>query len=296
MNTRGLEAFVAVAGTLNFTKAAEQLFITQPALSRLIAALEAELGIKLLSRTTRTVELTEAGKLLLPLAEGVLRGCEDLLRAAERAQRGMVGALNFGYNPLAGQPDAMVETLAEFSRNYPNVVVDVRREYSRQLVEGVLAGALDCALVSYAYLEGVKELDFLPLQRFGLYALLRRDDPRAALLPLSVHSLEGASLTIMKETAPRTYRTVTRTFAEHGVSFVEDRPVKDLEELIFRVRSLGSVGITSFCDPDHQYPDLIAAEMLEFPPKGKRGLAWRKDCANPFVECLRKIAVKWMPD
>ena len=204
MNTRGLEAFVAVAGTLNFTKAAEQLFITQPALSRLIAALEAELGIKLLSRTTRTVELTEAGKLLLPLAEGVLRGCEDLLRAAERApaRHGRRAELRLqSPGRPAGchgrDPCGVFQELSQRGGGCAaGILPPARRRRARR---GPWTAPWSLMLIW----DGVKELDFLPLQRFGLYALLRRDDPRAAFLPLSVHSLEGASLTIMKETAPR---------------------------------------------------------------------------------------------
>ena len=292
MNLRGLEAFLAVAETLNFTKAAEGLYITQPALSRLIAALEGEMGIKLLARSTRAVELTEEGKLLKPLAERVVREYEDLLRTAERARRSMVGALNIGYNPLAGQPDFLVEALAEFSKSFPNVTVELRRDYSSQLADSVRKGELDCALVSWAYLGDASELEFLPLQPIRLYALLRKDDPHAIKNPLSVRDLSGTALTLMKETAPRTYEHVVRVFRENAVPFAEDKPVKDLEELVFRVRSFGSVGLTSFGDPNRSYADLVAATIVEFPPKGKRGLTWRKDCNNPFVETFREMAKK----
>ena len=72
MNTTQLECFVNIANTLNFIKTAELMSLSQPAVSRQIQALENELGVRLISRTTRSVSLTEAGERFLPDATDML--------------------------------------------------------------------------------------------------------------------------------------------------------------------------------------------------------------------------------
>src|SRR5437764_1027048 len=90
LDTRLLRAFVAVAQELNFTRAAEQLFIAQQALSSQVQQLEGRLAVKLFDRTTRRVSLTEAGEQLLPYAVATLEALDagiGLLESARRAER-----------------------------------------------------------------------------------------------------------------------------------------------------------------------------------------------------------------
>jgi len=297
MNLRALEAFAAVAESLNFTKAAAKLYITQPALSRLISALEEELGVKLLDRTTRQVRLTPEGEMCRPWADRILADYEGLLTTAERARRSMHGVLNIGYNPLADQPVFFVAGLSELSEQYPNVTVNLQRDYSYQLVESVLSGKLDCALVSEAYMDGNAELDFLALQSIRFYALVRKDSEYAELPSLSVKQMAGKPITMMRDSAPKTYQRIHNTFSENGVDLTEDTPVNDLEEFILRVRMGKSVGISSFGDPTGRCADLCAITIDEFPPsKAFRGLLWRKDCSNPCVPILREILLQATPN
>ena len=103
---RLLRYFLAVAGELNFTRAAEALGIAQPALSAQIRQLEAQLGVQLLERTTRSVQLTDAGRVVQeqgPAALGALAGVWD---AARRAGRGEVGRVRVAYSPSAGYETA----------------------------------------------------------------------------------------------------------------------------------------------------------------------------------------------
>src|SRR5947207_3026279 len=90
LDTRLLRAFVTVAEELNFTRAAQRLFIAQQALSGQIRQLERRLGVKLFERTTRSVGLTDAGEQLLPHARATLEALDagtGALEAAQRAER-----------------------------------------------------------------------------------------------------------------------------------------------------------------------------------------------------------------
>ena len=82
MDISSLQAFIAVARNESFSKASEQLFVTQPAISKRVAALEEELGTQLFNRIARQISLTEAGKQLLPKAQELVHQAEDMQRYA----------------------------------------------------------------------------------------------------------------------------------------------------------------------------------------------------------------------
>ena len=93
---RHLRYFVAVAEELHFTRAARRVHIAQQPLSAAIARLEQQLGVTLLARTTRRVELTPAGEALLEPARAALRAIDEALAAAQEAGRGHAGELGVG--------------------------------------------------------------------------------------------------------------------------------------------------------------------------------------------------------
>ena len=97
MDLRHLRYFVAVAEELSFTKAAERLNKAQPPISQQIRQLEEEIGVTLLVRTRRHVELTEAGRVFLDQARQILRSTEGAVVQAQRAQRGEIGSITVGF-------------------------------------------------------------------------------------------------------------------------------------------------------------------------------------------------------
>src|SRR5687767_13045136 len=99
MEIRQLHAFSVVAHALNFSRAAERLHLTQPALSKRIRALEDELGQQLLLRTKRTVRLTPAGTTLLGHADDIVRRVALAAKAVERSAAGNTGRLAIGFCP-----------------------------------------------------------------------------------------------------------------------------------------------------------------------------------------------------
>ncbi len=98
---RHLKAFAAVAEELNFHRAAERLGTVQPALSRLIRNLEEDMQVRLLERTTRHVQLTEAGKAFLSEARSLMNQLSGAVRTAQNTARGMMGSLTLAYMDFA---------------------------------------------------------------------------------------------------------------------------------------------------------------------------------------------------
>ncbi|PWD50262.1 LysR family transcriptional regulator [Serinibacter arcticus] len=139
---RGLEA---VARTTNVTRAAAELFVSQPTLSRQLAALEAELGVELLHRGRGGAHLTDAGRALLPIARRMLA---DAATAAE-AMRGF-SQVERGRVVLGAPPTLCVsvvaEALADFRLSHPGVELVVHEAGSRQLRDVLAEGGVDLAL------------------------------------------------------------------------------------------------------------------------------------------------------
>jgi DNA-binding transcriptional LysR family regulator len=146
VDVRHLRAFVAVAETENFTRAAQRLLISQPSLSYTIRQLENDLGLRLFSRTTRSTVLTREGAWFLPEARAILDRLDETLATASRMARGELGQLRVGY--LIGAAVAQVpDILRAFARRYPAVGVEPR-EYDFGAPNGGLdTGETDVAIV-----------------------------------------------------------------------------------------------------------------------------------------------------
>ncbi len=157
MELRQLRYFVAVAEELHFGRAAVRLHMAQPPLSRQIRQLEEEIGLRLLERTKRHVELTAAGRVLLEEGRRLLAGAQEAVEDARRAARGESGRLSVGFVGSATY-DVLPEVLRVFHRKYPKVEL-VLHEWSsmaqqRAVVEGrlhvgfVRPAVADAALVA----------------------------------------------------------------------------------------------------------------------------------------------------
>ncbi len=145
MQLAHLRSFEAVARNGHFTHAADELFLSQPSLSRQIAALEAELGVALLTRGRTGATLTTEGEALLPIARRMLADAE-----AAREEMDEFAQLRRGRVRLGAPPTLCVsivaDALASFRRAHPGVDVVIREAGSRELVEELAGGALDLAL------------------------------------------------------------------------------------------------------------------------------------------------------
>lgn len=146
MELRSLRHFVAVADTLNFRVAGERLHLTQPALSRSIAALELELGVTLFDRDTRGVALTTHGAQLLQRARGVLIDADEFTYAAHALRAAAPSQVRVGLygNGLAELTHPVLEA---FCDRYPDAAVQVREADFARGIEPLISGEYDVAFL-----------------------------------------------------------------------------------------------------------------------------------------------------
>src|SRR5665213_2202449 len=146
MDERRLEVFAAVARRLSFSDAARELHLSQPAVSQHLAALEAELGAKLLERTTRRVRLTPAGAALLTRADALLRDHSEARRAVAAADGRIAGDLSVAAS-LTISAYVLPAALAELALRHPEIRMRVTIENTAQVISSLRAGRADIGFV-----------------------------------------------------------------------------------------------------------------------------------------------------
>lgn len=149
MDTANLEAFLAVAGTRSFSRAAEQLHLTQPAISKRIASLEQQLNVRLFDRIGKHVHLTEAGMALKPRAELIINTLNDTARALGNLAGTVRGRLRLATSHHIGL-HRLPPVLRRFIKAYPGVVLDIQFLDSEVAYEKVLQGEIELAIITLA--------------------------------------------------------------------------------------------------------------------------------------------------
>jgi len=213
MDTNALHAFLAVAESGSFSLASEQLFLTQPAVSKRIAALEDELATRLFERLGRRVLLTESGRTLLPKARHILREMADSRRLIADLATGVSGTLQLATSHHIGL-HRLPTILRDYSHRYPEVAFDLRFMDSEQGCEAVAAGDVEMAVVT---------LPQLPTARLVLRKVW--DDPLAVMVrkthPLAEGRKEAGDLVaypaIVPEKGTETRRLIEGVFEAAGV-------------------------------------------------------------------------------
>lgn len=147
MDIASLRAFLAVAEHGSFSAASTYLYLTQPAISKRVAALEAELDAALFDRIGHRISLTQAGKALLPRARQILQEIEDSTRAIRNLSGQVSGLLSFGTSHHIGL-HRLPPILRAFSKAYPDVELDIHFMDSEEACRAVEHGDLELGIVT----------------------------------------------------------------------------------------------------------------------------------------------------
>jgi len=147
MDFAALQAFLAVAETGSFSRAAERIYLTQPAISKRIAALERRFDAQLFDRIGRRVQLTEAGRALFERARAILSDLDDVKRSLANLSGQIRGTLSLATSHHIGL-HRIPQTLKRFHARYPDVRLELRFMDSEQACHAVERGELELAVVT----------------------------------------------------------------------------------------------------------------------------------------------------
>lgn len=197
MDLHQLWYFVKVAEHQNFTRAAEECFVTQPSLSRQISRLEQNLGQQLFERRSRQVVLTDAGRLLYDRAKEILHLVEDTEARLRHYQEEGRGRVTIGAIPTVA-PFFLPELLKKFVKRFPNAEVDVHEAETESLVRSCLDGSVDLGILALPLDK--EELELEPLFEEELYLVTSPEHPLAEQEKVTLEDLETEPFILLSET------------------------------------------------------------------------------------------------
>lgn len=294
INTRQLRYFMELAKCLNFTKAAMNLYIAQPALSQQIADLEKQLGVTLFERNSRSVVLTSAGEILQRVCPEILNKLDNVNQQLLLAQAGLRGSIKIGY--LYMFQSILPVVVQEFRRLYPDVALEF---YSGNLKE--LENALENRDIDIAFAwinpEEMPKTDtptYRILWRENLSIAVHKEHPFAQSSSREYSLLEDELFILIDDSACPGFQFMARkASAEAGFLIKKQITAKEFISIIVQVQSgLGASilpeGLNSF--NGHTYENIvfvpIKEKCMDF------GVVWREDTKNaalsPFLDLLEK--------
>src|ERR1700742_3241614 len=191
MELHQVRYFVAICRLLNFTRAAEQCNVTQPALTKAIQKLESELGGELIHRERQLTQLTDLGKLVLPTLERLVAAADSARSIARAYQRKENAPLKIGLTPCVSS-NLLVAPLAEVARHVPGIRVEIVEEPVHRLQELLFDGDISAALAADA--NGLPErIDHWDLFEDHFLVLAAKDDPLADMHTVPMSALAEAT-------------------------------------------------------------------------------------------------------
>jgi DNA-binding transcriptional LysR family regulator len=286
MELRHLRYFVTVAAELHFGRAAERLYISQPALSQQIRSLEGELGLKLLERNRRGVRLTPEGEAFLPEAQAVVRQADRAADAARALAAGATGRLRLSYvrTMPGGLPEAIV---GEYQRRYPGVEIAADSGSTGQNVERLSGGEVDVAFVHTPF-EGGADLAWVEIATEPLVVVIPSAHPLSKRRRIRRDDLAGVPLVYFpRQNSPGVYdRGLSQVYGPTAPDIARTEPTEErmmvavsegvgitlLPEVRAGTLRFPGVTLRRFADPEptvalavafHQRPPLAARRFVE---------------------------------
>lgn len=293
MDFKQLRSFAAVVRCGSFTKASEQLYLSQPTVSAHVQSLEEELGQRLLLRTTKSLEVT-------PMGQEVYRRAVDILelqrQMAELGERGGQKTIRLGASSI---PSAYVlpQLLPEFTRLHPEVCFTVQQSNSQGVADGLTDGLFDVGFMGMKAEEG--RLACVPFCRDNIVLIAPPREPFLSFRAQAEPPLEELlrQPVILREKASGSQRAAGRIL--EGMGLREDSlrvaaRVNDQEAIKNLV--VGGLGVSLISERAAQgFVDEGRVLKFDLPGCGARCLylAWRQECApsghiKEFVAFARK--------
>lgn len=232
----GIKAFVTVADAKSFSIAANRLHLTQPAVSKRIALLESQMGVRLFDRIGRTVNLTEAGRALEPRARNILLSIEDTQREISNLAGNIGGQLSLATSHHIGLW-RLPQVLRKFSQRFPDVSLDLHFMDSEVAYEQIVQGNLELGVITLAP-KNHERLSAIPVWTDELVFMCAADHPLTQNNKVYIEQLPEYPA-ILPDMSTFTGRIVKSLFEERGLTLDVSMSTNYLET----IKMLISVGL-----------------------------------------------------
>ena len=290
MDLSDLRAFVMLAETLNFTRSAEALFVSQSTFSRQISRLEAEIGMPLFVRSPRSVTLTEFGRVFLPEARQQISAWETSLRHMQQVRNGSRGRFVLGF--IQDNPnDRIPEILRAYRQSYPEVDLELREYGQGAITRALETGEVDAGFTFAEGLDRSPEVESRLVSISPMCAVLRAEHPLchdASGRPrsgLSLKELDGEDLVLIsQEVSIYGYQNVLERCRRAGIAPEISATAKILPSLFMLVEAGMGFAFLPETAARMAPAGVSFLQLSDCDDSLAMVLAWRGDNQNPCLE------------
>ena len=283
MKTDSIECFLTLANTLNYTEAADRLYITQSALSRLILQMEEELGVVLFSRSRRGVELTAAGRSFYNDSIQFLKMYSDGIARAKLAQNGESGQITLGCHASSTEP-LLFDIIEGFSKLHKDIVLDIKAMPTSEIIRSLDNGDIDCAVTSGCPVaDGIEKI---LLQPYLECVVVAKSSPLASRESISINELKDTRIVTMSRTSSsRGYDNIIGLGRDAGFTPHIEAEAESVPHLLAMLAKGDAVTVLS---TNYEY---MAGDRFAFVPLAEEytanmGFVYNVENANTCVHTL----------
>src|SRR5256885_4565143 len=291
MDVRDLQVFLSVAKHLNYTRAGEEVNLSQPSVSVRMRELERDLGSKLFERLGKKIALTEAGQLLVPYATRIIAAMSDARQAIDELQGLERGLLRIGASTTPGMY-LIPRTIAHFKRRYPKIEVSLAVKDTRQIEDGVIRNEFDFGFVG-GHLAG-DEVDVIPWMTDHLVLVVPSDHILARRKSVKAADLRKEKF-ILREPGSATRAAIVNHLQKSDLEVETVMEMENPESVKKAVQSgLGVAFISKVAgETELKAKSLVAVRVTGLDINRELKIVYRKDkhlgrAAQTFIEMARK--------
>ncbi|MFM1652660.1 LysR family transcriptional regulator [Brevibacillus sp. B_LB10_24] len=292
MDIRHLSYFSEVAKHLSFSKAASALHISQPSISKAIKSIEEELGVPLFYRSTKQLELTDAGKAVLVNAKHVLESFDNLTSELNDIMEIKKGEIRIGIPPIVGAA-FYSKLIIRYKALYPAIDIILTEVGTKTIKQGIEDGSLDVGLICSTPVQN-DSLEAINLLKDPLMLLVHRDSDLAARQMVHISDVKNEPLILYRKDFSLHDR-ILEECAKNGFSpkVVCESSQKDFLIELVEAR----LGVTFL--PEKICREIANPEVVALPLQGSElglelGLIWKKGrylpyCVRQFIELTKEM-------
>lgn len=281
-----IREFLALAANKNFSKTAEELYMAQSALSRHIAAMENELGVQLINRSTTTFELTEDGIRATEGFQKVLSEYQNTLQSFSIHTQATGGVLRLGvlYYDIYSYISKIRKV---FRQTYPNISIKLLSYQPEQAEQALFDDEVDAIIAYNASPDPADNLKVFPFLKVPVYVFFSKEHPLHKMAQISVTDLQGEPLIVppTQQKITKTKQIINRIFEGNGITPGREIFVTNFDEIPALVQENKAVYISPMAVPT------VYQEEIAYLPLGNHhaeiSLVWKAAKTTPIIEALK---------
>ena len=288
MELKHLTAFIAVAEKKSFIGAAIQLNLSQPAITAQIQRLEEDVGVQLLARNRRTVQLTPAGESFLAGARGTIARAQEAVQAARRLAHGQTGSVRVGFPPSVLQ-EILPSILVEFHRQHPHARLSLFSLHTAMTISALENDSIDVGYVRLP-VEALA-LRVIPIHREPLLLCLPEGHPLAAQEEIDLESLRNENFVFYeRKLAPGFHDALMGMFQRAGFTPTISEEIDEMYVAPTLVATGAGLAVLPKMVVSHRTHGVVLRPIKDSPITSQIGVAWRASDDSPLVKSIVSLS------